>query len=189
VSHSVINFHIEQLARMGTDQIAHRNGTLLEHLKGVWNLLNEWRNPEPVCLAGLYHSLYSTGGFEPQLIPLSNRDEITYLIGDEAERLVYLFCACDRPLTHPGIGKDEPMEFHDRFTDKDYPLEYKEWCALCEIMLANELDLGRHDPAFYNKHLDHHTDLFSRFEPWLSDSAIKANHDFKEAALQARRRD
>ncbi len=180
---ATIESHITQLERIGTAGVAHRNGTLLKHLRGVWALLKAWENPETVCLAGLYHSVYSTGGFEQQLIPLSERTKIADLIGEEAERFVYLFGACDRPMTHPRIGNDEPLKFHDRFTNTDYPLEQSEWCAVCEIMLANEMDLGRYDPAFYKKHLAHYKDLFTRFEPWLSKPAIKARHDFEQRLL------
>jgi len=175
-----IEQHLEQLTLIGTAQVAHRNGTLLKHLQGVWSLLKEWENPEAVCMAGLYHSVYSTGGFEQQLIPLNQRHKIVDKIGSEAEQYVYLFGACDRPQTHPRIGHDEPLYFHDRFTHQDYLLEDPQWCAVCEIMLANELDLGRHDMHFYKKHLAHYKDLFSRFEPWLSESAIHARYEFEQ---------
>ncbi len=175
-----IKQHIHQLMLMGTAQVAHRNGTLLEHLKGVWTLLTDWNNPKAVCLAGLYHSVYGTGGFEQSLISIDKRQSIINLIGCEAERFVYLFAACDRPLTHPRIGQDKPLHFQDRFSKNDYPLHASEWRALCEIMLANELDLGQHDAAFYIKHLIHYQDLFARFEPWLSDSAISARYDFEQ---------
>ncbi len=175
--------HFEQLSNIGTDRVAHRNGTLLKHLQGTWDLLREWQNPETVCLAGLYHSVYSTGGFEQQLVPLSERNKIADLIGEEAERFVYLFGACDRPLTHPRIGKNGPLKFHDRFTNTDYALEHAEWCAVCEIMLANEIDLGRYDPAFYKKHLAHYKDLFARFEPWLSKYAIEARYNLEQTHL------
>lgn len=175
-----IDQHLEQLKQLGTSYVAHRNGTLFKHLQGVWTLLEDWNNPAPVCLAGLYHSVYGTGGFEQQLIPLEMRHEIASMIGNEAEHLVYLFAACDRPLTHPRIGKQTPLQFHDRFDDQDYPLQESDWKALCEILLANELDLGRYDSAFYKKHLAHYEDLFARFEPWLSTSAIQARHDFEQ---------
>ena len=178
--HTSIAQHHNFLKQIGTSRVAHRNGTLLKHLQGVWTLLRDWHNPEAVCLAGLYHSVYSTGGFEQQLIPLDKRHEITAKIGNEAERLVYLFGACHRPLTHPRIGVETPLHFHDRFNEQDYLLKDEEWRAICEIMLANELDLGRYDPAFYTKHLMHYKDLFARFEPWLSESAIHARIDFEQ---------
>ncbi len=174
-----IDQHIQWLTRIGAAEVAHRNGTLLAHLKGVWDLLYGWGNSETVCLAGLYHSVYSTGGFEQQLVPLDKRHEVANMIGKEAEHFAYLFGACDRPLTHSRIGNEVPLYFHDRFTDTDYPLEDKQWRAVCEIMLANELDLGRHDPVFYKKHLTHYRDLFVRFEPWLSGSAIRARREFQ----------
>mgnify|MGYP001557427643 FL=1 len=168
-------FHLEQLSRLGANRISHKNGTLLQHLEGTWSLLRDWGNPVAVCLAGLYHSVYGTGGFEQQSVPLSDRERIIKLIGTEAEQLVYLFGACDRPLTHPRIGVVQPMLFHDRFTDQDYPLEDNQWRAQCEIMLANEVDLGLHNPDFYRKHLDDYHDLFGRFKPWLSDAAMSAH--------------
>jgi hypothetical protein len=172
--------HLNQLRRMGTTQVAHRNGTLYEHLTGVWVLLKDWNNPEAICLAGLYHSIYGTGGFEQRLVSIDKRQSIIDLIGYEAERFVYLFAACDRPVTHPRIGQDNPPLFHDRFSQKDYPLHASEWRALCEIMLANELNLGQHNTAFYKKHLTHYQDLFTRFEPWLSNSAILARYELEQ---------
>ena len=177
---STANQHIHHLERISTTQVAHRNGTLFEHLKGVCALLKDWNNPEAVCLAGLYHSVYGTGGFEKCLVSIGDRQSIVDLIGYEAERFVYLFAACDRPITHPRIGQNNPLHFHDRFSKKDYPLHAPEWRALCEIMLANELDLGQHNAAFYKKHLIHYQDIFARFEPWLSNSAISARHDFEQ---------
>ena len=175
-----IKQHTNQLRHIGAAQVEHRNGTLYEHLRGVWALLKDWNNPEAVCLAGLYHSVYGTGGFEQRLVSTDKRQSIIDLIGREAERFVYLFAACDRPLTHPRIGQDNPLYFHDRFSNKDYPLQTSEWRALCEIMLANELDLGQHNTAFYKKHLIHYQDLFTRFEPWLSNSAISARYEFEQ---------
>jgi hypothetical protein len=180
---STIDDHIGQLIQIGTDRTKHRNGTLLQHLQGVWTLLKKWNNPESICLAGLYHSVYSTGGFEQQLISLTERNSISQLIGDEAEQLTYLFCACDRPITHPRIGNAQPLLFHDRFTCKDYPLDESQWRALCEITVANELDLGLKAPAFYRKHAAHYGKLFGRFEPWLSSAAIHAHHNIEQRYL------
>lgn len=168
-------YHLEQLSCLGADRVTHKNGTLLQHLQGTWSLLKDWQNSETVCLAGLYHSVYGTGGFEQQLVPLSERRIISALIGDKAEQLVYLFGACDRPVTHPRIGRETPLEFHDRFSAQDYPLEFTQWYAQCEILLANEIDLGLHQPAFYRKHLAYYDGLFSRFKPWLSEAGFNAH--------------
>ena len=167
--------HLEQLTQLGAARVSHKNGTLLQHLEGTWSLLRDWGNPEAICLAGLYHSVYGTGGFEQQSVPLEERPRIAGLIGTEAERLVYLFGACERPVNHPRIGVEQPMLFHDRFLEQDYPLEDRQWRAQCEIMLANEVDLGLHNPSFYRKHVDHYHELFGRFEPWLSDAAMNAH--------------
>ena len=184
--HTTLESHLEQLKRLGTDRVEHRNGSLYKHLQGTWQLLRQWEAPEATCLAGLYHSVYSTGGFEQQLIPLSDRARIVEMIGAQAERMVYLFCACDRPATHPRIGTSEPMLFRDRFSGEDYALQDNEWRALCEIMLANEMDLGYFDHKFYRKHQAHYRDLFTRFEPWLSAKAIEARRRFEHSLEEAR---
>ena len=43
------------------------------------------------------HSLYGTNIFKNAIVPFGERPKITYLIGDDAEWLVYIFCSCDRP--------------------------------------------------------------------------------------------
>jgi hypothetical protein len=60
-------------------------------------LLRGWGAREPVCLAGLFHSIYGTVHFRHQSWPLSDRATIVNVIGDEAENLAYLFCTIDRP--------------------------------------------------------------------------------------------
>ena len=172
---SLLN-HLLYLHHLGAGEVLHKNGSLLQHLQGTWSLLQDWGNPEDVCLAGLYHSVYGTGGFEGQLLPLSQRPALRESIGQEAEELVYLFAACDRPITHPRIGKQAPQLFRDRFTGEDLTLESGQWQAQCEIMLANEVDLGLHNPAFYRKHLGHYRDLFARFTPWLSAATVAAHN-------------
>jgi hypothetical protein len=41
----------------------------LSHLTGVEAVLRDWGEPEPVCLAGLFHSIYGTEGFQVPWCP------------------------------------------------------------------------------------------------------------------------
>jgi hypothetical protein len=66
-------------------------------LAGTHDLLEAWNNPAPVCAAGLFHSVYGTNAFRRWAWPISDRDTIRRLIGDDAERLVHMFATMARP--------------------------------------------------------------------------------------------
>jgi hypothetical protein len=88
-------FLLEQ-ARAG--EVSHSGRTLYEHLAGTYELLREWGNVEPVCLAGLFHSIYGTQHFKRRVWPLTDRATIQELIGPQAELMAFIFCTCDRAL-------------------------------------------------------------------------------------------
>ena len=67
-----------------------------EHLKGVQAVLRYWDSPTHLTNAGLFHSIYGTEGFQGFSLPLSERSVIRSLIGDKAEKLVFVFCMVDR---------------------------------------------------------------------------------------------
>ncbi len=81
-----------------TATVGHSSRNLYLHLCGTHDLLESWGNPEPVCLAGLFHSIYGTKSFRHKSWPLDDRKTIRELIGEEAERLAYVFCTADRGL-------------------------------------------------------------------------------------------
>ncbi|WP_144264586.1 DUF6817 domain-containing protein [Polaromonas sp. C04] len=85
------------LQRSGALQAAHSGRTLFDHLLGTYSLLEDWRQPTAVCLAGLFHSIYGTNAFQRQSLAPDQRPELQAAIGREAEALAWLFCAIDRP--------------------------------------------------------------------------------------------
>jgi hypothetical protein len=85
------------LERAGADKIKHSGRTLYAHLCGTHDLLQAWGNDEPVCAAGLFHSIYGTARFHHKTWSLSNRATIERLIGPKAEWLVCVFGMADRP--------------------------------------------------------------------------------------------
>ena len=85
-----INF----LEKIGTNEIPHGGGTLLDHLVGVSEILKEMNAPKYVQDAGLFHSIYGTAVFHHQTV--SDRQVVQDLIGEEAEHLAYLFCVLGR---------------------------------------------------------------------------------------------
>jgi len=84
------------LLSLGTANTPHGKGSLLNHLKGVHDLLRDWDNGDDVCNAGLFHSIYGTSSFKHK--SLHDRDALTRQIGPYAEDLVYQFSVGDRPL-------------------------------------------------------------------------------------------
>ncbi len=66
----------------------------LSHLIGTRRLLMEWDERPALCDAGLFHSVYGTEFFVPDRI--AERDDVVALIGVEAERVAWLWCAIKR---------------------------------------------------------------------------------------------
>jgi hypothetical protein len=79
------------------DKQAHSGHTLWNHLSGVHRILQGAQQPEYVCIAGLFHSVYGTQSFKPVTIEKSRRAEVAELIGSEAEALAFAFCELPRP--------------------------------------------------------------------------------------------
>ena len=92
-----ISIKIDFLKQLGSDKFKHRNQSLLEHLIGVRDILKKWGVPEYVQDGGLFHSVYGTTYFKPQMT--IDRDAVRYLIGKKAEELAYWFCFFDSPRT------------------------------------------------------------------------------------------
>ena len=90
-----ISTKIDFLKQLGSDKVKHKNQSLLEHLIGVRDILNKWGAPEYVQDGGLFHSVYGTTYFKPQMT--TDRDAVRYLIGEKAEELAYWFCFLDSP--------------------------------------------------------------------------------------------
>ena len=87
--------HRQFLMSLGCDKTPHSSRTLLDHLKGVHDLLRDWGNDENVCNAGLFHSIYGTDTFKH--VSLSDRNALIDKIGTIAEGLVFIFSEGKRP--------------------------------------------------------------------------------------------
>lgn len=89
---------VDFLISVGAHEAPHAHGqSLLSHLIGTYELLCAWGCKEEVCLAGLYHSIYSTSIYQNACVGLENRSDIVRVIGQGAEQLAYLFCIAQRP--------------------------------------------------------------------------------------------
>ena len=70
--------------------IPHGNTNLTDHLLGVYSLLLQTNAPKYLCLAGLFHSIYGSEHFKPDIT--ITRNQVAEYIGEMAEELVFLFC-------------------------------------------------------------------------------------------------
>jgi hypothetical protein len=131
---------LELLHRLQTDETPHTGRSLIDHLIGTYHLLKSWANSEPVCLAGLFHSIYGTNLFVFRSARLDQRRDVRAAIGETAEHLAYLFCTCERPLAllqavlQPQLGLPNIIDGTPR------AIEPEELSALLEIEVANFLE-------------------------------------------------
>ncbi len=88
------------LRDLGYSDLVHDSHVpFLSHLIGTRRLLVEWGCTPALCDAGLFHSVYGTEYFEPPR--QASRDELRALVGTEAERLAWLWCAIERATLDP----------------------------------------------------------------------------------------
>ncbi len=127
------------LLRQLTASSGHTGGTLYEHLLGTARLLEIWRRPDEVCLAGLFHSVYGTQSYTTQSVSLTERSRIRDAIGEHAERLAYVFCVADRRTFFGKLGEPEPR-LPDHVHETELSVLHEDLVALIEIELANYVE-------------------------------------------------
>ena len=165
---------IEWLAALGADEVAHVNGSLGAHLRGTHDLLQSFGQRDAVCLAGLYHAVYGTAGFHRSLVDVTNRQRVVVVIGTEAEALAYLFGACDRAIFHPRIGTADQHRFVDRLEGCERTIGVGTLRDLCELTVANELELASHNAKFRARYACSLRQFFERMNGLLSPAATHA---------------
>jgi hypothetical protein len=122
-----------------------------EHLKGVQAVLRYWGAPTYLTNAGLFHSIYGTEGFQGFSLPLSERPAIQSLIGEQSERLCFIFCMVDRytfDMTVMDWTPDDVGNTTAVYTIKSRPelgrfdmtLSKEEWLDFVELTLADWLE-------------------------------------------------
>jgi pimeloyl-ACP methyl ester carboxylesterase len=155
----------ELLATRGAGGLAHPGGTLLAHLLRTARRLESWGAAPELIRAGSCHAAYGTAGFAQALFSLAERDLLREQIGDEAEAIVYAYCASERA----GGGH----ELRDRFNGEYWvpPARLRE--QLAELTAANELDVIEHARPCAGD-LDAIGRLLAGVAPWLSEAACAA---------------
>ena len=161
----------QALAALGAGDLEHLDGSLIEHLNGTNNLLQQWGAAIDLQDAGLYHAVYGTAGFSQNLVSTDQRDKISAIIGEAAEEILYQYCACDRKTFFSRIGREKNPEFVNRFTGKSYYLSCSMIRDFCELTAANEIEIALDNPDFINKHGKGLGRLFSDMAPYLTTFA------------------
>jgi len=128
------------LRKASTKQMPHSEVGLFEHLLGTRRLLVEWGARPALCDAGLFHSIYSTEHYEQTAVPLTRRDEVRRLIGEEAESLVWLFCMMLREPLFLDLGKESSPSVQHRLTGEQIPLSGTQHQDLLTLLFANSLE-------------------------------------------------
>jgi len=160
-----------QLTKLGAGDFDHLDGSLINHLKGTYELLKSWGAKQDLCNAGLFHAAYGIVGFDKSLVSENCRNSIKNIIGTKPEGIVYTYCACDRDFFWPQIGMKNTPVFLNRFTGEKYYLSNNELRNFCELTVANELEIARDNDEFIQKYYQSLSDLFYRMKPYISDIA------------------
>lgn len=141
------------LQQSGAMVTPHTGRTLHAHLMGTYQQLQAWGNPQAVCMAGLFHSIYGTNAFTHQSLLQTQRAELQQAIGQEAETLAWLFCSIDRPRAilqglqtcKPGGStqlKARRMAGDSMQLERTCAATYAQLQALAEMECANLIEQG-----------------------------------------------
>ena len=91
----VVGARLDLLKSLGFAELEHDSHVpFLSHLMGTRRLLASWGERPALCDAGLFHSVYGTEYFEPDRV--AAREDVVAIIGAEAERIAWLWCAIRR---------------------------------------------------------------------------------------------
>ena len=155
------------LDSLDCDHVEHAGKTLREHLINTYRLLDRWGNDRPTCLAGLFHATYGTSTLGGRLLELSERERLRFVIGSEAEQLVYYYGLLDRAHLQAACqGGDFFVRL--RTTGDRVALSQREFGQLAEIFLADRLE----QIFMFNYRVrDQSNDFFTQARPLLSDRA------------------
>ena len=160
----------EWLRECGADAIEHVGGTLYAHLCRVHDRMAAHGLAVDARLAGLTHAAYGTDGFPVALLDIVERRRLRELVGERAERLVYLYGGCDRGRTWRALPITGMIRC--RFTGTCEAPPPAELRAFVDLSIVNELDVVEHDPVMAAKYGDFFRDIFGRWASLASPPVL-----------------
>jgi len=117
----------------------------LAHLGGTRRLLMAWGERPALCDAGLFHSVYGTEFFVPDRIP--ERNDVAAVIGVEAERVAWLWCAIRRETIDVGHGTVRLR--HGYLAERLTTVEVRDLATLWAADTVEQIDrMAPHERAF-----------------------------------------
>ena len=134
----------------GAATAGHGVQTLIEHLQGVAGLLTTYGARAALCDAGLFHSVYGTESYQGQTIPLELRPRVVELIGEEAERLAWLFGVMKKESFYALLVAGGGSIIH-RQLGETIPLSRQDMGDLCDLTVANWLEQRPRAPERYQR--------------------------------------
>jgi len=169
---------IALLGARGAETIPHPGGTLLAHLRRTARRLESWGGGRELVVAGLCHAAYGTQGFPTPLFGVANREVLRDAIGDEAEAIVYAYCALDRAHQRALLDADSSAvwasvgtcEMRDRFSGEYWSASEQMRRQLAELSVANELDVVENG-NLSGEGLEAIARMINAAGPWLSQAA------------------
>jgi hypothetical protein len=105
------------------------------------------------------------------LLSLDERPLLAEIAGEDVERAVYRYAACDRART----WRDLPTtrQVWDRFTGACEALGLDDLRDLADLTLVNELDVAEQAPGFLDEHGDYFRRLTNTWRPVLSPAVTE----------------
>ena len=100
--------------------------------------------------AGLFHSVYGTESYQSQTIPIELRPRVVRLIGEEAERLAWLFGVMKKESFYALLGTGEGCITH-RQLGAPVALSRQDMRDLCDLTVANWLEQRPRAPEQYQR--------------------------------------
>jgi hypothetical protein len=96
------------LIEVGATEVAHRRGSLHDHLLRCYSILERRGEAPSVCLGGGLHSIYGTNRLRRAPLSAASRRLVADTFGAEAEQLAYVFSL----LNHP-TALEKPLDFQE----------------------------------------------------------------------------
>lgn len=136
---------MEFLTGLGTAEVPHSGGDFLHHLRAVHDLLEAHGAPRHLAVAGLFHSIYGTEGFQDFALPLSERARVRGLVGEEAEHLAWANCVMNRATFDEAVdgaltGACERLPVSERKNGAAIPLTRVQLAELAQLHLFDWLE-------------------------------------------------
>lgn len=145
---------IELLKTSGFDEISHSNTKMYDHLVNTYKILKKWELQDYICIAGLYHSIYGTQSLkESNSISDSYRDKFKLILGNDSEKLIWLYTIIDKETFYNLILKDKkvPNFIINRDTLKRISIDEKDKFGLVHLFISNWLEIFSRERGKYTK--------------------------------------